>query len=921
MDAGHSRTIRVLVAVYGVLVRAYPARLRHRYGEEMVQVFATRVVDAARLRGMPGLMRFWAGALADVLRGAFLEHVRERWRPSVDVSAMESTERNGRAVFMRGLGSDVRHGVRSLMRAPAFTLAAVLTIGLGIGANVAIFSVINAVLLRPLPYADPDRLVILWQEMTQRNVKNFPLSPPDLRDYQEQSTQLEGLAGIFSFPQPLSGDGEPVVVQSAIVTPNFFSVMGVRPVLGRDFVPSDADVAPAAAPGGAAGPQVNAIVMLSNELWRTRFGGDPTVVGRIIDLGGDPGEVVGVLPPGFELLMPEVAGIPSAIDLWSAARIDFETANRNNAFLRVIGRLAPGATLVSAQAEVDRITADLRARFTIRETAGTIGVLVPMHTDLVASVRTVLLTLMGAVGFVLLIACSNVANLMLVRSAERERELAVRSAIGGSRWRLIRQTLAESALLSLAGGVLGVMLAWLGISALRFLRPEQLPRLTSIELDGAALAFTGLAAACSAVLFGLVPALRASRPAITQTLHQAGRSPGLSANRLFRNAVIVGEVALTLVLMIGAGLMIRTFSSLQRVDHGFDASGVLTFQVGIGGRFPTPEERRTYRSALTERLRSLPGVEAAASGLPVPLDGTQFHGRWGLEEALSNPAAFRQANYRVVSAGFFDVLRTRVLDGRVFTPAEMRDSADVVVVDEQLAAIAFPGRSAVGERILVRISTPEPVWVRIVGVVERQRQESLMAPSRETIYFTDRYAGFEGNLPWFVRTSGDPLALAPAVRQQVSQINSSLPVSNVRALEEYINQAMAPTRFALSLISTFATLALILAVIGLYGVLAYSVKQRTAEIGVRIAFGARTSTILGLIVGQGIRLSLLGVSLGLFGAWSLTRLMRSLLLDVSATDPLTYAGITALFLGVAVAASLIPALRAARVQPVSALRE
>jgi putative ABC transport system permease protein len=910
----------VLARLYRALLRGYPRTLRDRYGEEMARVFEAGAKDARLRGGLAGLLWFCAGALGDVVRGVISERLRasaaglrerqvgEEWPVETSIERMHPLE---------GLWRDVRHGVRSLRRSPAFTVAAVLTMGLGIGANAAIFSVVRAVLLRPLPYEDADRLVMLWGEMTQRNVSNFPWSPPDYLDFRDQTTQLEDVAAVITFAQPLTGDGEPVQVQAGGVTTNFLSVLGVRPALGRDFVTADGEFVEQ--PAGA--PAANAMVILSDVLWRTRYGGDPSVIGRVIDMGGNPGEIVGVAPPDFALHMPAVAGLASTVDLWTALRLDFVNANRNNVFLRVVARLAPGATLASAQQDVSRIAADLRARFVIKETSGLQARLVPLHADLVAPVRPVLLALMGAVVLVLLIACANVANLLLIRSVERERELAVRRALGGSRSRLVRQTLVDSALLSAAGGALGLFLASLGVSAVRFLRPAQLPRITEIELDGTVLAFTAGAAIFSAALFGLVPALRASRPAVTQVLRASGRAPGLALNRVFRDTVIIAEVALSLVLMIGAGLMMRTFSALQRVDHGFDAAGVLTFNVSLGNRFPSPEARRAFRDGFESRLRALPQVTAVASGLPVPLDGTLFHGRWGLAEALTNPQAFRQANYRVVSDGYFEALGITLVEGRVFTRAEIQDSMPVVVVDELMAASAFPGRSAVGERILVRISTPEPVWVEIVGVVKRQRHESPAEPGRENIFFTDRYAGLEGNLTWFVRTAGDPLGLVAGVRQALAAIEPTLPVSDVRPLASFVAQAIAPARFTLTLVATFAVIALVLAVVGLYGVLAYAVKQRTAEIGVRMAFGARASTILRLVVGQGLLLSGIGTVVGMLGALALTRVLASMLVGVSATDTRTYVAIAALFLVVATAASLVPALRAARVQPMRALRE
>ncbi len=893
----------------------------------MTHVFGQRAQDAMERNGVRALTVLWAGTLLDLLRGV----VVERWQGRSGHHPRFADDASGSSfrgmMIMNGLARDVRHGLRSLLRAPGFTIAAVLTIGLGIGANAAIFSVVRAVLLRPLPYADPQQLTLVWAELTRRGVKYFPTSPPDFLDYRQMSTQFQDFAGAWTYADALTSDGEPAQIRAGGVTTNFFSVLGVRPVLGRAFNDADGVVPPRPTQGAAAAPasapaRLNTAVILDNGFWRSRFGGRSDVIGRIVDLGSGPAEVVGVAPPDFELLMPAAAGMQSHVDMWTAARIDYVNANRNNVFLRVIGRLRPGATVPRAQQDMDRIAADLRQRFTIKETAGLALDVIPMHEDLVAPVRPILWALMGSVVFVLLIACANVANLLLVRSSARERELAVRAAVGGRRWRLIRQMLVESVLLSAAGSLLGIGLALAGVKLLRVLQPEQLPRVGAIGLDGWVLAYTGLAALACAALFGAAPALRASRADVAGVLREGGRTPGLSANRLLRSSVIVAEVALSLVLLIGAGLMMRTFVALQRVDPGFDAQGVLTLNAAPAGpRYRDPAVRAAFFTRVHDRLAGLPGVTAVTAANPLPLDGQYFNGRWGTLEAATDPQAFHQADYRAVKPGYFEALRTPLVEGRTFTEADEQTAAAVVVVDEKLAKIAFHGQSAVGQQILIRVTTPEAVPVQIIGVVRHQLQRSLTSEGPEAIYFTPGYAGSFGALRWIVRTTGDPLRLVQAAKQQVREVDPLLPIADVAPLTDLVNLAMAPTRFALTLIATFAVLALVLAAIGLYGVLAYVVKQRTSEIGVRMAFGAPESSILRLIVGQGLTLSLLGTGVGLLGAVALTRVMRSLLVGVSATDPLTYSAITILFLLVAGLASLLPALRAARLDPVLALRQ
>lgn len=890
-------------------------RVRDRYGDEMLRVFEAGADRRLSERGVPGLLKHTLSALVDALRNG----LAERLGPA-PAGGGRGRARTDWSDGMTDLARDFRHGLRSLRRSPAFTIAAVLTMALGIGANTAIFSVVRAVLLRPLPYSDPDRLVLVWGEMRQRDVHNFPFSPPDLQDLREMTTTLESAAGVLTFPQPLAGQGEPVQVMVGGVTPNAFSVLGVAPARGRDFVAADgAPVDPGIQPGDPGYP--NQIAILDYDFWQTRWGGDPNVVGSIIDLGGAPTEVVGIMPRGFRMLLPETASLANDVDIWTALRINYATANRNNVFLRVFGRLRPGVTLPQAQADADRIAADLSDLYEVKSGAGFAIAIASMHGDLVAPIRPVILALMGAVAFVLLIACANVGNLLLVRSSARVRELAVRAAVGGSRWHLVRQVLAESLLLSVAGGLVGVGLATGGIRLLLTLQPGALPRADSIALDPWVLGFTGLAVLLCAVLFGLVPALRASRPAIVGVLREGGRGPDLSGNAFLRSGVIVAEVALSLILLIGAGLMVRTFVALQRIDPGYDPEGVLTFVVPLPfARYPATEQRAAFSEQLHDRLAGLAGVQSVTAAFPLPLDGQLFNGRWGLRDALADPDNFRQANFFMVLPGYFETLRTEVVAGRTFTWQEERDSAAVVVIDERLAATAFPDRPAIGERLLVRVSSPDPQWVEVIGVVRGQRHMSLAEPDRESMYFTDRFVGSFG-LTWALRTTGDPARMAGVVRSEVAAIDPLLPVASIRPYTDLFEEATAETRFVLTLIGIFAAIALALAVIGLYGVLAYAVRQRTAEIGVRMAFGARSSTILRLVVGQGLALSAIGVALGGAGAVALTRVMSSLLVGVTPTDPATFASIMLLFLAAAALASFVPGWRASRVDPVRALRE
>lgn len=816
---------------------------------------------------------------------------------------------------------DARYAVRALRKSPGFTAVAVLTIALGIGANTAIFSVVRAVLMQPLPYDEPGELVVLWGEMRNRGVTTFPMSPPDFARFRDEVDGFDALAAVFSFTTPLTGDGDPVQVTVGSTTTDFFTMLGVEPVLGRNFVAEDGLPQPTAA-GAAAGPgPLPGVAILGHGLWQARFGGDPGVIGRTIQLGGATSEVVGVMPPGFELLMPPAAAIAGDADLWLAARIDFVNAPANNVFLRPVGRVRPGVSEEALQAQIDVVAADLAANSQVKATAGYGVRVASLHRDLTGHVRPVLLTLFGAVAFVLLIACANVSNLLLVRASGRDRELAVRAALGGSRTRLLRQMLIESGILAAVGAALGIVLAAVGIRALLLMTPADLPRVEGVAIDGVVLLFTVLAAAAAAGVFGLLPALQASRVELADALKERGSAGSNAARRLLRNGVVVAEVALSLVLLVGAGLMVRSFVELSNVRPGFEAEGLLTFNANPPfGTYPSAAERADFNIALQRALETIPGVEGAAFAGPFPLSGQPMNGRYGGEEALTDPEAFGQAAYRAVTPGYFETMGTALLAGRGFTEADFDDATPVVVVDDVLASIMWPDASAIGERFLVRLQSPEPVWVEVVGVVEHQRSETLSEIGRETVYFTDKYFGSFGGT-WAVRSPVAPEILLPQLRDAVASLDASVPVADVELMSTYVGQSMAPTRFALTLIGLFGVVALILTSIGLYGVLSYVVGQRTAEIGVRMAFGAEAGSIVRMVVGHGLGLAALGMALGLVAAVPLTRLIESLLIGVTPSDPMTFGGVTLLFAAVAALACWIPASRATAVDPVRALRE
>ena len=825
---------------------------------------------------------------------------------------------------------DLSFALRSLRRQPAFAITAVLTIALGIGATTAIFSVVNAVLLQPLPYNDAARLGTIWSDLRNRNVVDFPLPPGDFHDMRTTLTQFDGLVGLNSFRPTIGGDGrgDSEQVFGAGVTTNIFTVLGHRIHVGRGFVDEDGTAqapppAQGAAPPAAAAPPpppLPTIAVISYEFWQRRYGGNDSIVGKSIEFGNGRAEIVGVMAPGFELLFPPGTNIQPRPDILVANRVNYETGSRNNVFLRVIAKLKPGVSFEQAQAELDRLSADLRTRFPIKQTSNMNLRIEPMHKDLVADVRPQLVALMGAVIFVLLIACANVANLLLVRASARERELAVRAALGGSRWRLVRQLAAESLVLAAIGGAVGLWLAQLGLDALIQLAPEALPRATAVSLDGTVLTFAALAAFAAALIFGVVPALRASRPQLMDILRSSRGLLGGASGRGLRDGAVVAEVALAFVLLVGSGLMMRTFIALQNTNPGFDPKGVLTFQIQ-NNRARGAEERHAFQRTMLERLKALPGVTDATSAGPIPLDGSNSLARYGPLDAATDAAKFQQAISHFVQPGYFEFARTPLVAGRSFSEADNNSEARVIVIDEMIAARLFPNGDAVGQRMLARVTTDEPQQFEVIGVSRHQRHATMMNDGREGMFFTDGYGGYGIAFRWAVRTTGDANALAGTVRGAVAQQDSRLLVTELRSWSSYVDEAIAPTRFVLILIAVFAAVAAVLAMIGLYGVLATTVRQRTTEIGVRMAFGATHGSILRLVIGQGMRLSVAGIVVGVVAAIALTRVMASLLVGVTATDPATYTTMAVLFALVASFAAWVPARRAAALNPNMALRD
>jgi predicted permease len=827
---------------------------------------------------------------------------------------------------------DLAVAARVLRKSPVFALTAALTIALGVGASTAIFSVTNAVLLRPLPYRDPDRLVAASSDLRKRNVRDFPISNANFIDLRDGTkSAFDDLAGVFTFPLTLQReDGTPEQTNAAVVTINFFRLLGGAVTYGRDFNDDDAVPNPPPPPPGTQQqgpppPRLPVHAILSYEYFQRRYGGDRSIIGRSISFGGPQGAptpiIVGVLQPRFQLYFPPDAQILPAPDIWIANRLGYNADQRNGVSIRAVGRLRPGVTPQQAQAESEKVSASERAQFPIMGTADYHIRVEPMRQHMVAEARPAILALMGSVIFLLLVGCANVANLLLVRASLRNRELAVRAALGASRWKLISPIFAEAVWLAALGTLGGLALAWAGIKELRSLAPADLPRLDTITIDTSVLVFTALAGLAAAMLFGMTPAVRASRPRLMNVLGGASRNTGLGSGVVMRNTVVTVEVALSFVLLVGSGLMFRSFLELQRIDPGFDSRNLLTFVLSGNNGATTPAANAAFIRQIEDRLRAIPGVQGVTSSFPFPLAGGYSPIRWGLGEALSDPSKYQATDFQIVRPGYFETMRTPVLAGRTFTDADDAPDRRLIIIDDALARKAFPGESAVGKRILIRLRTPEPEWMEIIGVVGHVRQTSLAVPGREQVYFTDAYGGLGGVNPWALRVAGNPAGYASQVRAAIKDVSQRLLITRMQPVDELVSGSQSQTTFSLLLIGVFAVIAGVLAGVGLYGVLSTAVRQRTSEIGVRMALGAQRQSIFRLIVGQGLGLSAIGLGIGIIAALLLTRLMTTMLVGVKPTDPLTFVTMALFFLVIAATSSWVPANRAAGIDPNKALRE
>jgi putative ABC transport system permease protein len=798
---------------------------------------------------------------------------------------------------------DLRYAFRSLTRQPGFTAAVTITLALGIGANTAIFSVVNGVLLRPLPYPNDDRLAVVWTLFSSGQTETASL--PDFTDWKAQGSSFSSMSAYANSNDNLAAPGgDPERIPSSRVIADYFQVVGVSPAVGRFFVPDEFVFGS------------HRVAVLSYGLWQRRFGSDRSIVGKSILLNARPYTVVGVAPEGMRL--------PARAQLWTPYAVDpsGQPPSRRGDFLNVVGRLKPGVTLARAQAEMTGIARRLAEAYPATNTNVGIKV-VPLREQLVGSVRLALLVFSGAVALVLLIACANVANLLLARASAREREMAVRAALGAGRGQLVKQLLTESLMLATAGGLLGVLLAWWGVQALKAAAPPTLPRLDEIALDPAALVFTAVAVVLTGILFGLAPALRGSSTTLHTTISAGGRA-GIGGGRgeRLRGVLVIAQVALALILLVGSGLLIRTFARLQQVELGFDAGHVLTAQVVLPGvKYPTPERQFGFFNDLRTRLAAIPGVETVGLSSDVPLSGTGYN--YNSFAIVGRPAPAPgntpDAVPTIATAEYFSALRIPLLSGRLFSEADGPNAPRVAIVNREFVDKHFEGKSPLGERITFGNLSDSTSWLTIVGVVGSTKLEGVANES-----YAQAFTPFAQSPVFYqyvvLRTSGDPLAFTPALRRELAALDPTQPISSIMSMEERAASSVAQSKLNSTIIALFACVALVLAAVGIYAVISYAVSQRTREIGIRMALGAARGDVLRLVVRDGMAPAIIGAVLGIVGAIGATRLMQSLLYGVSATDPIVFATVLGGLVLIALGACYVPARRASRVDPNVALR-
>lgn len=812
---------------------------------------------------------------------------------------------------MEELWQDIRYGMRMLIKAPSFSIIATIALALGIGGNAAIFSVVNAVLLQPLPFPNPDTLVSVFETDATRGLDRGSYSYPNYQDLREQNHVFEHVASYHDSDFVLTGRGDAVRLHGTVGTANLFRLLGVNPLIGRTFVDEEDK------PGDQ-----GRVVILSQELFEKRFNSDASIVNHPVTLDGRAYTVVGVMPRAFQFPVQN-----DPIDLWTtiagdAAGEEPITTQRGAHFLRLIARLKPGVTLEQAQAELNTIGSRLEQQYPDTNTHKGIRA-VPALVALVGDIRPALLIILGAVAFVLLIACANVANLLLARAMTRHKEMAIRSAMGASRFRVVRQLLTESVMLSLAGGALGLLLAVWWSDLLISLGKDDIPRAVQVKLDWRVLGFTLLVSLLTGMVFGLVPAIHSSKTQLTESLKEGGRGSGEGARRnRIRGFLVASELAIAVVLLIGAGLLIQSLWRLEHTASGLSPNNVLTFNVALPEvKYPTQKQSQFFSEAV-KNLKALPGVESASAGLPLPLSGDRFSISFEID---GRPVAKKDqpsADFFAVQPGYFKTMGIPFVKGRDFDDHDQHESNQVVIVTETFARQFFPNEDALGKRIKPGITTwdNEKAPMReIVGVVADVRSRGLDTPPKPAYYLSQNQVPFS-QTTFVLKTSNDPHSLTTAVGRTIQSMDGELPVFGVKTMDEYLASSVAAPRFNTTLLSVFAAVALVLTIVGLYGVMSYSVAQRTSEIGIRMALGAQTSDVMKMVIRQGLRMIVIGLSIGLLVAFALMRIMASLLFGVTAKDPFTFAVVAALLMLVALLACYLPARRATKVDPLIALK-
>jgi putative ABC transport system permease protein len=802
---------------------------------------------------------------------------------------------------------DARYAIRSLLGKPGFAAVAVIALALGIGANSAIFSVVNSLLLNPLPYEDPNRLVQVWETSLKRGRNAMPASYPNFADWRDKSQVFKQVVAYSDWSFNLTGVSDPERIRSAIVSPDFFSALGIKPRLGRVFLSEEDQKGK------------DLVVVISESFWRRRFGADPAIVGKTLSLGDNAFTVVGVIPEGAQTPV-----LPADIELWAPVSQGFGFDNRRGHYLRVIARLGSGVTLGEAQTEMSTLAAQLEQQYPDSNSGHGVR-LVPLHQQIVGDYQTSLYVMLGAVVFVLLIASANVANMLLARAAGRQKEIAIRTALGAARLRVVRQLLTESLLLAGLGGCLGLLIALWGIDLLVALSPPNFPRVTEVAVDGRVLGFTFVVSLVTGVIFGLVPAIGASRPDLNVVLKEGGRTAaGGSARQRARSLLVVSEIALALVLLVGTGLLLRSFLRLQQVSPGFNPENVLTMQLDLSGpNFKTGAQVIAFHTELLDRIKAQPGVESAStrSFVPIASDASFAFLSFAIQGRPLDPNNRPVAYYNGISNDYFQTLMIPVLRGREFDGRDGRKTQQVAIVNETLSRRYFPDEDVIGKRINLDDdpNVPPESWAEIVGVVGDTKPRSLEAEPVPEMYMPFVQQA-ETSMSLMVRTTVDPKSVAAAIRKEVLALDKDQPVYSIRTLDAVLSESVAVPRFRALLIAIFSVVALVLATVGIYGVMSYSVTQRTHEIGIRMALGARPRDVMKMVVGHGFALALISVGIGLVASFFLTGLLSDLLYGVSATDPVTFIAVPMVLTGVALAACFVPARRASKVDPMIALR-